>query len=146
MKKPFMYLLVFKKPTEDQIDSIRSTFSDFDWAPGFAVEEVVADDLVSNNLLIQFVSFKEFFQKDKNSDEITIFPTSVESALTGKGQFFGTLYNLEKKIENLDTYFCYLGEASQNRDIENETFYKVEYGKYSLLNKVDTTLENLINS
>ena len=143
MKKPFMYLLVFKKPTEDQIDSIRSTFSDFDWAPGFAVEEIVADDLVSNNLLIQFVSFKEFFQKDINSDEIIIFSTSVDSALTGKGQFFGTLYSLEQNIENLDTYFCYLGEASQSRDIGNETFYKVEYSKYSILNKIDTTLENL---
>ena len=77
-----MYLLVFKKPNEGQIASIRSTFSDFDWSPGFAVEEIVADDLVSNNLLIQFVSFKEFFQKDLNSDEIIIFPTSVEAALT----------------------------------------------------------------
>ena len=146
MKKPFMYLLVFKKPNEGQIASIRSTFSDFDWSPGFAVEEIVADDLVSNNLLIQFVSFKEFFQKDLNSDEIIIFPTSVEAALTGKGQFFGTLYSLEQNIENLDSYFCYLGEASQSRHIENETFYKVEYSKYSKLNKIDTTLENLINS
>ena len=146
MKKSFMYLLVFRKPNEGQIDSIRSTFSDFDWSPGFAVEEIVVDDLVSNNLLIQFVSFKEFFQKDLNSDEIIISPASVEAALTGKGQFFGTLYSLEQNLENLDTYFCYLGEASQSRQIENETFYKVEYSKYSKLNKIDTTLENLINS
>ena len=146
MKKILMYLLVFKKPNEDQIDSIRSTFSDFDWSPGFAVEEILSDDLVNDNLLIQFVSFKEFFQKNLNSDEIIISPNPVEAALTGKGQFFGTLYSLEQNIENLDTYFCYLGEASQSRHIENETFYKVEYSKYSKLNKIDTTIEYLINS
>lgn len=43
MSNPHMYLLVFKKPTESQIDRIRNTFSDFDWGLGFDVEKVVAD-------------------------------------------------------------------------------------------------------
>ena len=34
--------------------------------PGFDVDEIVANDIVNDNLIIQFVSFKEFFQKDGN--------------------------------------------------------------------------------
>ena len=45
-----MYLLFFKKPTENQIAGIRNTFSDFDWAQGFAVEEVVLNELINDNL------------------------------------------------------------------------------------------------
>lgn len=55
-----MYLLLFKKPSEKQVELIRETFSEFDWNMGFAVEEVVVDDLLNSNLLIQFVSSKAF--------------------------------------------------------------------------------------
>jgi hypothetical protein len=140
-----MYLLVFKKPSLAQIEKIRHIFSDFDWDSGFAVEELVVDEIINNNLLIQFVSAKEFFEKDDNSNDITISPTNVEAVLTGKGQFYGTLYSLDIEIEKLDSYFAYLGEATENRDQKNEVIYKIEYGKYSNLVPTDIILEKLIN-
>ncbi len=139
-----MYLLFFKNPTKSQITSIRNTFSDFDWGQGFAVEEVVLNELINNNLLIQFVSSKEFFQIE--NDEIVLFPKTVDAVLSGKGQFFGTLLDNTSDIDTLETYFCYLGIASEIRDTNNEIVYKVEYGKYSNLNKFDIPLEQLINS
>lgn len=145
-KNLMMYLLVFKKPSVSQIDSIKETFSNFDWSMGFAVEAIVANDMLKENLLIQFVSSKAFFQQDESSNELTLFPINVESVLTGKEQFFGTLRNLDQGIEALETYFAYLGKASEDRDIESEMIYKVEYGKYSDLQKVDLSLEELINS
>jgi hypothetical protein len=60
---PNMYLLFFKEPSDLQIQIIRETFNDFNWGPGFAVEEIVADQLINENLIIQFVSFKEFIKK-----------------------------------------------------------------------------------
>ena len=141
-----MYLLVFKNPSSEQVEIIRDTFSNFDWSMGFAVEEVVVNDLFQNNFLIQFVSSKVFIGRDSDSDELTLFPTNIEAVLTGKGQFYGELRNSSSGIENLDSYFCYLGEASDNRDSKNEVIYKVEYGKYSSLNKIDISLEKLISN
>jgi hypothetical protein len=142
MENPYMYLLVFKKPSKSQVEIIRNTFSDFDWSQGFDVEEIVANDIVNNNLIIQFVSFKEFFQN--NGNEITLYPETVDAVLSGKGQFFGTLFDSGGGVDGLDTFFCYLGEASETRDIENELYFKVEFGRYSSLNKVDTSLEQLM--
>jgi hypothetical protein len=68
-----MYLLVFKNPSSEQVEIIRDTFSNFDWSMGFAVEEVVVNDLF-------------------------------------------------------------------------QVIYKVEYGKYSSLNKIDISLEKLISN
>ena len=144
MEHPKMYLFIFKKPSEIQIEAIRNTFSDYDWDAGFAVEDVIANDILNENLIIQFASFKEFAFEPKNSDLITLYPNTIESVLTGKGQFFGHLLSLDLKIENLDTYFCYLGEASEQRNTGNEVFYKVEYDKYSILHKVDISLEILL--
>jgi hypothetical protein len=141
-----MYLLLFKKPSEKQVALIRETFSEFDWSMGFAVEEVVVDDLLNSNLLIQFVSSKAFFELDSSSNELTLFPTTVEAVVTGKGQFLGTLRNLGQGIEELETFFIYLGEASENRNVESEIIYKVKYDKYSDLIKIDTRLEVLLNS
>ena len=140
-----MYLLIFKNPSETQIQKIKNVFSDFDWNQGFAVEEVVVNDIVNNNLLIQFVSFKDFFVQDESSSKITIFPINVEAVLTGKGQFFGTLNDIDLEIAKLDTYFAYLGEATEGRNQINEVIFKIEYGKYSKLNPTDINLENLIN-
>ena len=142
MENPHMYLFIFKKPSKSQVEIIRNTFSDFDWSQGFDVDEIVANDIVNDNLIIQFVSFKEFFQKDGN--EISLYPQTVEAVLSGKGQFFGTLFDSGKGVEALDTYFCYLGEASESRDIEQELYFKVDFGRYSSLNKVDTSLEQLM--
>ena len=142
----FMYLLVFKNPSDEQVDSIRSVFAEFDWNLGFAVEEIVANDMLNENLLIQFASPKVFISKEEGSDELTLFPTTVEAVLTGKGQFYGALRNLDAGIENIESYFVFLGNASENRNLEDEIVYKVEYGKYSSLNKVDTPLEKLINN
>jgi hypothetical protein len=142
MENPYMYLLVFKKPSKSQVEIIRNTFSDFDWSQGFDVEEIVANDIVNDNLIIQFVSFKEFFQN--NGNEITLYPQTVEAVLSGKGQFFGTLFDSGKGVEELDTYFCYLGEASEIRDLEHELYFKVDFGRYSSLTKVDTSLEKLM--
>ncbi len=110
--------------------------------PGFDVDEIVANDIVNDNLIIQFVSFKEFFQKDGN--EISLYPQTVEAVLSGKGQFLGTLFDSGKGVEALDTFFCYLGVASESRDIEQELYFKVDFGRYSSLNKVDTSLEQLM--
>ena len=142
----FMYLLVFKNPSDEQVDSIRSVFAEFDWNLGFAVEEIVANDMLNGNLLIQFASPKVFISKEEGSDELTLFPTTVEAVLTGKGQFYGALRNLGAGIENIESYFVFLGNASENRNPEDEIVYKVEYDKYSSLNKVDTSLEKLINN
>jgi hypothetical protein len=141
-----MYLLVFKKPTETQVESIRETFSNFDWSIGFAVEEIVVNDMLHDNLLIQFVSFKEFIQNDGDGDEITLFPETVEAVLTGKGQFYGALRNLAQGIEELESYFAYLGVASENRDAASEVIFSVKYDKYSTLTKSTMRLEELINS
>ena len=144
MISPNMYLLVFKKPTESQVQIIRETFNDFDWEQGFAVEEIVADQLVNDNLIIQFVSFKDFIQKDEKSGKLTLYPETANAVLLGKEQFLGNLYNND--IENVETYFCYLGEASDERDIANEIFFKVEYGKYSSLEQVNKNLEDLLSN
>ncbi len=144
MENLHMYLLVFKKPSKSQIAIIRNIFSDFDWGQGFDVEEVVVNEVINDNLLIQFVSFKEFFQNENN--EITLYPLTVDAVLSGKGQFLGTLLDSAKEIDKLDTYFCYLGIAADNRDEKNEIAFKVEYGKYSSLNKIDLALGQLINS
>ena len=137
-----MYLLIFKKPSELQIQIIRETFKEFDWQPGIAVEEIVADQLINDNLIIQFVSFKEFIEKDKKTKGITLYPETVEAVLTGKGQFFGSLFSND--IEDLETYFCYLGDASSERDEKNETIFKVGYGKYSSLDITNLKLEQLL--
>ena len=142
MENPHMYLLVFKKPSNGQVEIIRNTFSDFDWSQGFDVEDIVANDIINDNLILQFVSFKEFFQKIENG--ITLYPLTVDAVLSGKGQFFGTLIDSGNGIENLDTYFCYLGEASESRNLENELYFKVEFGKYSALNQVEISLEEIM--
>lgn len=142
MENPHMYLLVFKKPSNGQVEIIRNTFSDFDWSQGFDVEDIVANDIINDNLILQFVSFKEFFQKIENG--ITLYPLTVDAVLSGKGQFFGTLIDSGNGIENLDTYFCYLGEASESRNLENELYFKVDFGKYSALNKVEISLEEIM--
>ena len=98
-----MYLLVFKKPNESQVQIIRETFNDFDWEQGFAVEEIVADQLVNDNLIIQFVSFKDFVQKDEKSGKLTLYPETTNAVLLGKEQFLGNLYNND--IENVETNF-----------------------------------------
>lgn len=140
-----MYLLVFKSPTEEQIEKIRAVFSDFDWNMGFAVEEVVANDIFKDRLVIQFVSSKTFVSREENSDELTLFPETVEAVLTGKGQFFGCLRTASIGIEKLESYFGFLGIASEERNPDEEIIYKVTYGKYSTLEKVNLSLEQLIN-
>jgi hypothetical protein len=144
MKIPKMYLLLVKKPSADQAEIFRAAFRDFAWSQGFAVEEIVTDEIVNGDLLIQFLSFKEFFQK--NEEFISLNPDTVESVLTGKGQFFGALYSQDIAIEEKETYFVYLGEASESRAIENEAVYQVELAKYSDLKKMDLSLENVLNS
>ena len=144
MISPDMYLLLFKKPSDLQIQIIRETFNEFDWEPGFAVEEIVADQLINDNLIIQFVSFKEFIKKDKKTKEITLYPETIEAVLTGKGQFFGSLYSSD--IEDLETYFCYLGHASNEREEKNESIFKVGYGKYSSLEITNLKLEQLLST
>lgn len=139
-----MYLLVFKKPSDQQIQIIRETFNNFDWEPGFAVEEIVANQLINDNLIIQFVSFKEFIKKDKKTKEITLYPETTKAVLTGKEQFFGTLFSSD--IEDLETYFCCLGDASSERDEKNESIFKVVYGKYSSLDITNLKLEQLLST
>ena len=143
MESPFMYLLLFKNPSEIQINNIRNTFSDFDWSQGFGVEEIIVEELINNKLIIQFVSFKKFFLE--NNNEVTLYPNAIESVLTGKGQFLGSLLDKGLGIENLETFFCYLGVAADSREGNSETIYKVEYGKYSKLINVNLTLENILN-
>ena len=144
MSSPLMYLLVFKKPSQEQIKIIKETFSQFDWEPGFAVEEIVADEIINDNLIIQFVSFKEFVLEDKKTKEITLYPETIEAVLTGKGQFFGSLFS--NNIDDLETYFCYLGNASNERDEKNESIFKVDYGKYSSLDITNFKLEQLLST
>jgi len=64
--------------------------------------------------------------------------------LTGKGQFFGSLFS--NNIEDLETYFCYLGNASNERDEKNESIFKVEYGKYSSLERTNFKFELLLST
>jgi hypothetical protein len=144
MEYPKMYLLVFKKPSVNQINSIRSTFSSFDWDAGFAVEAVIANDILNDNLVIQFVSSKEFVNDNQDFDEVTLFPDSIESTLIGKAQFLGTLLSLGEEIERLDSYFGFLGNANEKRNPENEVLFKVEYDKYSILHKLNISLESLL--
>ena len=144
MSSALMYLLVFKKPSQEQIKIIKETFSQFDWKPGFAVEEIVADEIINDNLIIQFVSFKEFVVEDKKTKEITLYPETIEAVLTGKGQFFGSLFS--NNIDDLETYFCYLGNASNERDEKNESIFKVDYGKYSSLDITNFKLEQLLST
>ena len=126
------------------IQIIRETFKEFDWEPGFAVEEIVADEIINDNLIIQFVSFKEFVVEDKKTKEITLYPETIEAVLTGKGQFFGSLFS--NNIDDLETYFCYLGNASNERDEKNESIFKVDYGKYSSLDITNFKLEQLLST
>jgi hypothetical protein len=64
--------------------------------------------------------------------------------LTGKGQFFGSLFISD--MEDLETYFCYLGYASIERDEKNESIFKVEYGKYSSLDITNLKLAQLLST
>jgi hypothetical protein len=64
--------------------------------------------------------------------------------LTGKGQFFGSLFS--NNIDDLETYFCYLGNASNERDEKNESIFKVDYGKYSSLDITNFKLEQLLST
>jgi len=64
--------------------------------------------------------------------------------LTGKGQFFGSLFSSD--IKDLETYFCYLGHASDERDVENESTFKVWYEKYSSLEITNLKLEQLLSN
>ena len=47
---------------------------------------------------------------------------------------FGVLPNIDLKF----------GEASESRDSEQELYFKVDFCRYSSLNKVDTSLEQLM--
>ena len=49
-------------------------------------------------------------------------------------------------IEDLETYFCYLGHASNERDEKNESIFKVGYGKYSSLEITNLKLEQLLST
>jgi hypothetical protein len=142
MDNPSMYLLLFKKPSEEQVEFIRNHFKDFSWSPGLYVEDVVLDEVINDNLLIQFVSSKEFCKI--NNDKISLISDTI-GVLTDKGNFFSSLYFQSLNFDLLETYFCFLGTASENRDASNEAVFKVEYANYSNLTELEISLEELLN-
>lgn len=64
--------------------------------------------------------------------------------MTGKGQFFDSLFISD--MEDLETYFCYLGYVSNERDEKNESIFEVEYGKYSSLDITNLKLAQLLST
>ena len=139
----YCYVLLFKSPTEQQIERIRNVFSDYDWSAGFAVEEIENDELINNYLVIKFISRKSFFIHNKN--EFILDAAVVESVLTGKGQFLGHLYSLEEGIEKLDSYFFYQPDEVFENDQKIEIGYKIEYGKYSKLIEISDCNSPILN-
>lgn len=135
-----MYLLVFKNPTSAQKEFIEQTFNDYDWPRGFAVEEVVVNEILNDNYVIQFVSSKEF-DMNKLSDQ-----DDLSFSLLNKEQFLCHLFFSDIEADKIPSYFGNLGSAMDERDSKNEKIYKIQYGKYSSLEEAKLSLEELLNS
>jgi len=144
MKAPYMYILIFKTLEKNQIDLITNTFNDFDWSKGFDVEEIVVNQIIGDKLVVQFVSNKQFFIEDKKSKTFKFHDENIQSVLTGKGQFYGTLF--AAGISEIESYFGFLGEASNERQKEKEKIYRIKISKYSELIEEIVTLEELLNN
>jgi hypothetical protein len=136
----YMYLFVFKDIKDAQKIYIENSFNDYDWDRGFAVEEVVANEMISDIYFIQFVSRKPF-DLSKVSD-----PSNLAFSLLNKEQFLCQLFFSDINFNAIPSYFGYLGEATEERNPEQEKIYKIEYSKYSQLKEVNLGLEDLLNS
>jgi hypothetical protein len=143
-----MYLLCFyardkngiSSLSEEQIDEVRACFEDYDWDAGFAVEEVVTNEVVNRKLLIQFVSRKSFI-----FDNFDDLGSNIFTRMVGKEQFLSNLF-YGGNMENVEAYFCYLGEPSDKRSKTREEIYKIEFDKFSTFTKVNCALEDILNS
>ena len=126
--------------SEEQIEEIRACFDDYDWDVGFAVEDVVTNDIVNKKLLIQFVSRKNFI-----FDSFDDLSGNIFNRIVGKEQFLSNLF-YGGNMKNVEAYFCFLGEASDSRSKSSEEIYKIKFDKFSSLTKVNCVLEDLLNS
>jgi len=136
-----MYLLVFKNVNTAQAEYIQNTFNDFNWGPGFDALEIVENQTINNNLIIQFVSNKKFLNLINDNYE---FNDNID-VIIGKGQFYSTLFYTDLGIASLDSFFCYLGNASAVRDENNEYIFKVNYSKVCDLKVSNTKLPELLS-
>lgn len=128
------------------VEAIRNTFYDYDWDPGFAVEEVVVDDILANKLVIQFVSRKDFILDDNEDLDYNLY-----SKVVGKEQFisniFSQLLSEESDVpspKGIEGYFCFLGEAGSERAQGSEKIYKIVFSKYGELIESDMSLDTLL--
>jgi len=138
---PNMYLLFFKNVDTVQAAYIQNTFNDFNWGPGFDALEIVENQTINNNLIIQFVTKKQFLNIVNDNYEFT---DNIE-VIIGKGQFFSSLFYTNLGIALLDSFFCYLGNANAVRDEKNEYIFKLNYDKVCNLELTKCKLTELLS-
>lgn len=131
-----------------QIQAIQSTFEEYEWDMGFAVEETIANEISNNKLLIQFVSpkkFKEIQFAHATEDDLN---NNLYTRIVGKEQFISNLFfNIGEDVMNngeIRGFFVNLGEASAERQINSENVYEIDFDKYGELRTSTLTLEELI--
>jgi hypothetical protein len=127
------------------LEEIRRVFYDYDWDAGFAVEEVIVDDVIENKLIIQFVSRKGF------NVQLEDDPNNILNSIIGKEQFISNLFfqltdgnPKENSLNGLEGYFCCLGLSSLTRDESREQIFEIGFSKYGELNPADVSLAAIL--
>ena len=131
-----------------QIQAIQSTFEEYEWDMGFAVEETIANEISNNKLLIQFVSPKNFEEIKFGHATDNDLNNNLYTRIVGKEQFISNIYfNIGEEVMNsgeIRGFFVNLGEASAERQINFEKVYEIDFDKYGGLRISTLTLEELI--
>ena len=131
-----------------QIQAIQSTFEEYEWDMGFAVEETIANDISNDKLLIQFVSPKKFKEIQFGHDTEDDLNSNLYTRIVGKEQFISNIYfNIGEDVMNngeIRGFFVNLGEASAERQINSENVYEIDFDKYGGLRVSTLTLEEII--
>ena len=131
-----------------QIEAIQSTFEEYEWDMGFAVEETIANEISNNKLLIQFVSPKKFNEIKFGHATEDDLNENLYSRIVGKEQFISNIFfNIGEDVMNngeIGGFFVNLGEASAERKINDEKVYEIDFDKYGGLRISTLTLEELI--
>lgn len=138
-KNEYSYCLVVKNVNDKQQKICQEIFEDYKWESGLDVHKVIVDQLIGKNLVIQFVSHKNF---DLDDDSIG---KNIVHRLLGKDQFISNLY-YTFEFDSAEAWFAVLGGASDKRDKENEVVYQIEFSKYGELQKTELSLEEIIKS
>lgn len=131
-----------------EIEAIQSTFEEYEWDMGFAVEETIANEISNNKLLIQFVSPKKFKEVQFGHATEDDLDKNLYTRIVGKEQFISNIFfNIgEDVMKNgeIRGFFVNLGEASAERKINSENVYEMDFDKDGGLRISTLTLEELI--